>query len=132
MITKEERETSIRNRTQTEELADVIVSAVHDIKGRKVTLINMESLESAPASLFVICQGKSTTQVNSIADNIIGKVREQLGLKPYSVDGMRNAQWIVIDYGSVVVHLFLPETHDLYNLEDLWSDADIKSIPDMD
>lgn len=132
MITNEEQETSIKDRTQTEVLAGVIISAVQDIKGRDVTLINMENLESAPASLFVICQGKSTTQVTSIADNIIDKVREQLGLKPYNVDGMRNAQWIAIDYGSVVVHLFLPEIHDLYNLEDLWSDAEIKSIPDMD
>lgn len=113
-------------------LSDIVVEAVRDLKGKDITVIDLDSLETAPASRFVICQGKSTTQVGSIADNIVDKVREATGIKPYNIDGTRNSQWVVVDYGSVMVHVFLPETHDLYNLEDLWSDASIEVLPDID
>lgn len=114
------------------ELTESIIDAIQDVKGVHIVEIDLDSLESAPASKFVICQGKSTTQVSSIADNIEEKVRERCRIKPYSVDGTRNAQWIVMDYGSVMAHVFLPEARDLYNLEELWGDATIREIADLD
>lgn len=116
----------------TDRLADSIIEAIQDVKGSKIADINLENIESAPAFRFIVCQGKSTTQVQSIADNIRDKVLEDCHLKPYNTDGERNAQWIVMDYGSVIAHIFLPEVRDLYNLEDLWSDACINLIPDLD
>lgn len=116
----------------TDRLADNIIEAIQDVKGSKIADINLENIESAPAFRFIVCQGKSTTQVQSIADNIRDKVLEDCHLKPYNTDGERNAQWIVMDYGSVIAHIFLPEVRDLYNLEDLWSDACINHIPDLD
>ena len=116
----------------TDRLADNIIEAIQDVKGSKIADINLENIESAPAFRFIVCQGKSTTQVQSIADNIRDKVLEDCHLKPYNTDGQRNAQWIVMDYGSVIAHIFLPEVRDLYNLEDLWSDACINHIPDLD
>jgi len=59
-------------------------------------------------------------------------MREHTGIKPYSYDGYRNSQWIVIDYGNIMVHVFLPDTREFYNIEDLWSDAAITEIPDLD
>lgn len=80
----------------------------------------------------MICEGNSTSQVSAIADNIREEVYRQKGLKPYNYDGYRNSQWIVIDYGTLMVHIFLPDVREYYNIEDLWSDAGITHIPDLD
>ncbi len=118
------------NNGGVEALTDMIVEAMQDVKGVDVTVIDLEKLESAPASRFVICEGKSTTQTGAIADNVRERVRQQLHLSPYSMDGTRNSQWVVLDYGSVVAHVFLPEMRSLYDLEELWSDAGITRISD--
>ncbi len=118
------------NNGGVEALTDTIVEAMQDVKGVDVTVIDLEKLESAPASRFVICEGKSTTQTGAIADNVRERVRRQLHLSPYSMDGTRNSQWVVLDYGSVVAHVFLPEMRSLYDLEELWSDAGITRISD--
>lgn len=116
----------------TDSLTDSIVEAIQDKKGHKIVVINLESLESASASRFIICQGNSTSQVAAIADSIRESVQEKLDTKPFNYDGYRNSQWIVIDYGNIMVHIFLPETREFYNLEDLWSDAPFKEIPEVD
>lgn len=95
-------------------------------------MLDMDKLETAPAGSFIVCQGTSTSQVSAIADNIRENLREKLDLKPYNYEGYRNSEWIVIDYGNVMIHIFLPEFREYYNLEDLWSDADITEIPDLD
>ena len=118
------------NNGGVEALTDTIVEAMQDVKGVDVTVIDLEKIESAPASRFVICEGKSTTQTGSIADNVRERVRRQLHLSPYSMDGTRNSQWVVLDYGSVVAHVFLPEMRSLYDLEELWSDAGITRVSD--
>lgn len=118
------------NNGGVEALTDTIVEAMQDVKGVDVTVIDLEKLESAPASRFVICEGKSTTQTGAIADNVRERVRRQLHLSPYSMDGTRNSQWVVLDYGSVVAHVFLPEMRSLYDLEELWSDAGITRVSD--
>lgn len=113
-------------------LENVIIEAIQDKKGLNIIDLNLESLESAPAHSFIVCQGKSTSQVSSIADNIRDEVKKQLNLKPYNYDGYRNSQWIILDYGEVMVHVFLPEFREYYNIEDLWSDSKITVIPDLD
>lgn len=109
-----------------------IIEAITDRKGKKITLLNLNKIETAPASSFVICQGSSTSQVSSIADSIRERLQKNLNLKPYNYDGYKNSQWIVIDYGETMIHIFLPEFHDFYNLEELWSDAAITYLPDLD
>lgn len=109
-----------------------IVNSIIDRKGKRVTVLDMDKLETAPAGSFIVCQGNSTSQVSAIADNIRENLREKLDLKPYNYEGYRNSEWIVIDYGNVMIHIFLPEFREYYNLEDLWSDADITEIPDLD
>lgn len=94
--------------------------------------MNLEKVDGASTSRFIVCQGNSTSQVSSIADNIREFVQKATGSKPVNYDGYRNSQWIVIDYGDVMVHVFLPEYREFYNLEDLWSDAPSESIPDID
>lgn len=114
------------------DLAPLIVDAIRDRKGRDISIVDLSGIPTAAASRFIICQGSSTTQVSSIADRIRERLLEDASVKPYGYDGYRAAQWIVIDYGETLVHVFMPETRSLYDLEDLWADADITRLPDLD
>lgn len=109
-----------------------IIEAITDRKGKKISLLDLNKIDTAPADNFVICQGTSTSQVSSIADSIRDRLQKNLDIKPYNYDGYKNSQWIVIDYGDTIVHVFLPEFRDFYNLEDLWSDAAITYLTDLD
>lgn len=113
-------------------LIQPIIEAIQDKKGGGIALVDISAIEHAPASTFIICQGKSPTQVSAIADSVRDSLLENFGIKPYNYDGYRNSQWIIIDYGDIFVHIFLPEQRQFYNLEDLWSDAKITHIPDLD
>jgi ribosome-associated protein len=81
---------------------------------------------------FIIAEGTSSMQVGSIADSVREYVQEKSKVKPYNYDGYTNAEWIVIDYGEIMVHIFVPEDRKRYNLEELWSDAIITEIPNLD
>lgn len=110
----------------------IIIESIQDKKGENIVTLDFRKLETAPAQAFIICQGKSTSQVSAIADNIREELKDKLNIKPYNYDGYRNSQWIVLDYGEVLVHVFLPEFREFYNLEDLWSDSKVTEIPDLD
>lgn len=116
-----------------EALLTLIVEGIQERKGKKIIHVDLSGLES-PVSTehFIICEGTSTMQVSAIADSVREYVREKSGVKPFNYDGYRNSQWIVIDYGSVYVHVFLPEYREYYNLEQLWSDAKTTVIPDIE
>ena len=95
-------------------------------------MVDLSNIENAATRNFIICQGTSTMHVSSIADSIREYVQEETGMKPFNYDGYQNSQWIVIDYGTIYVHIFLPEYRELYNLEELWNDATITEVPDLD
>lgn len=114
------------------ELQNVIVDAVTDRKGRDITIVDMTHIESAPMSQFIIAQGSSKTNVAAIADRIREKVQLETGIKPYNYDGYNASEWIIIDYGHLFVHVFLPEIRERYRLEELWSDAVITNLPNLD
>ena len=80
----------------------------------------------------MICEGTSTQHVAAVADSVREYLLEHAKIKPYNYDGYGNSQWIVIDYGDTLVHVFLPHTRQLYDLEELWSDAVITDYPDED
>lgn len=113
-------------------IKDIITAAIQDKKGLDISILDLTRVDGAPTGQFIICTGKSTTQVSSIADNVREEVQKQTGEKPINYDGYRNSQWIVVDYGDTMVHVFLPETRDFYRLEELWSDAETTNIPNFD
>ena len=117
---------------EEKQLIDAIIEAIQERKGKSITHVDMSDIEGATTRGFVICTGSSTMQVSSIADSVREYVREKLSVKPYNYDGYKNSQWIVLDYGTIYVHVFLQEYRELYKLEDLWSDAVITDIPDLD
>lgn len=120
----------MRKKEQAEDkiLLNNIIEGILKIKGKKVTSINLGKLENAICQYFVICSGDSNTQVNGIADSVIDEVKENTGIKPNHSEGLDNAQWVLIDYGSVVVHVFQTTYRDFYKLEDLWADGEVKHV----
>lgn len=117
---------------QHPELQQLIIEGIQDRKGKKITVVDLSDIESAAASKFIICEGSSTMHVSAVADSIREYLLENARVKPYNYDGYASSEWIVIDYGDTLVHVFLPQTRERYNLEDLWSDAVITEIPDLD
>lgn len=113
-------------------LVKKITEGIQEKKGQKIVVADLTGIEDTICNYFVICQGNSPTQVSVIADAISDYVRQEIGYKPTAIDGMRNAQWIAMDYSDVLVHIFLPEIREFYNLENLWADAKLTYIPDID
>lgn len=108
-----------------------ITKGIFDKKGHDVLKIDLRKLENRIADYFVICHGTSTTQVDSICDSVEDTVRDIAGEKPFHVEGLDNCFWVLLDYGNVVVHIFLEEYRSFYSLESLWADASIERIEDV-
>lgn len=112
-------------------LVKTIVEAIQDKKGQNVVVVDFKKITDFICSYFVICQGNSRPQVDAIARNIGEYTFEKTGEKPFAVSGESNALWIAIDYGDIMVHVFEPETRKFYDLEHLWEDATLTTIPDI-
>lgn len=116
---------------KTEQLANKIAEALDDTKGHQIVKIDLRKIQNCFCSFFVICHGSSGTHVASLADAVEEKVREDLQEKPYHTEGQSGAQWVVMDYGDVVTHIFQKEQRDFYQLEDFWADAEITRIEEV-
>jgi ribosome-associated protein len=108
-------------------LLDLIFESILEKKGREIINIDLSGLTYAACDNFIICHGDSVTQVRTIAGSIEEKL-EKLKIRVSHKEGMENALWVLLDYGNVVVHVFLKETRDYYKLEDLWGDGKITMI----
>ncbi len=106
-------------------LNELIVDSMKDIKGKGITKIDLTELDDAPTDFFIICEGDSSVQIKALSDHIQERVKQEAALLPNHVEGERSARWILVDFFSTVVHIFFPETRGFYELEDLWSDAQI-------
>lgn len=95
-------------------------------------IADLAGIEGAICNYFVICQGASPSQVEAITESITDTVRVEAGEKPVKVAGLNNAQWVAMDYSDVMVHVFLPDVRQFYDLEHLWEDAALTRIPDID
>lgn len=111
-------------------LISCIVEGMQEVKAKSIKIVDMSSLE-APCPFFVICEGTSNTHVMSIGVSIKDWVREHISQKPFSSEGYENAEWVVLDYGQIVVHVFRHETREFYDIEHLWADAEITEITDI-
>jgi len=116
---------------EREKLEQLLIEGIQERKGSNITIVDMSHIESAATSKFIIAEGNSTTHVGSVADSVREYLLKKSGIKPYNYDGYKASEWIVIDYGSILVHIFVPEIRRRYNLEELWSDAIITEIPDL-
>ncbi|MDR0844243.1 MAG: ribosome silencing factor [Tannerella sp.] len=117
---------------QTKALVEAVVKGMQEKKGKKITMVDMTQLSGAICEYMVICEGNSQNQLSSLSDSVWEIARTDAGEKALSMDGNRNSPWIGMDYGTVLVHIFLPEQRSFYNLEHLWADSTITRIPDID
>ena len=116
----------------TYNLVKKITEGIQEKKGQKIVIADLTEIEDTICNYFVICQGNSPNQVSVIADSVWDYTFQETGEKPTAIDGQQNAQWVAMDYSDVLVHIFLPETREFYNLENLWADAKLTYIPDID
>ena len=117
---------------EAKKLIQQITEGIQDKKGKKIVIADLTQIDDTICNYFVICQGNSRLQVCGFVDSVKDFTRKGANSKPFAVDGLRNAEWVAMDYSDVLVHVFLPEARDFYNLEHLWADAKLTQIPDLD
>ena len=106
-------------------LLDAVIKGLDDVKGHEIKVLDLSSIDNAISSFFVISHGNSHTQVDALASSVEKVVKESIGERPISVQGLRNGEWAILDYFDIVVHVFHKEARSKYALEELWGDADI-------
>ena len=116
---------------QTDLLLDTIIKGLQEKKGHGIVAIDLRKTPGAICQYMVICEGNNPNQLAALSDSVWEFVNNELKEKPLSIDGMRNSRWIGLDYGTVIVHVFLPESRAFYRLEQLWEDSIITKIPDI-
>lgn len=113
-------------------LVNAIINGIQEKKGQKIVVADLREIDGTIASYFVICQGNSPTQVEAITDAVIESARKEVKEKPLHIVGLGTSQWVAIDFNDTFVHIFLPEPREFYDLENLWQDAKMTQIPDLD
>lgn len=115
---------------KTELLVEEVIKGIQEKKGIEITCLNLGSIKSTVCDYFVVCHGTSTTHVSAIAESVEEQVSRYAGIKPRRREGLANAEWILLDYMDVVVHVFQQEVRSYFNLEDLWADAPVQRFDD--
>ena len=101
-------------------LKNSIINILEDNKGENIALIDVKGKSSVTDLMFIV-SGRSTRHVKSIADNLITKLKKNK-MKPIGVEGYSSSEWILLDYGDLLVHVMHPETREFYSLEKLWDE----------
>ena len=117
---------------QTEQLIQHIQAGIAEKKGRDIVVADFSQLDDTICKAFVICSGNSPSHVQALAESVGEFARKGACARPTAVDGLRNAQWVAMDYTDVIVHIFLPDVREFYDLEHLWADAELTEIPNLD
>jgi ribosome-associated protein len=113
-----------------EALKNAVTALIQDKKGKSIICLDLREIPEAITDYFIICHGDSTTQVKAIAGHIADEVWNRTGVKPLHTEGTNFGEWALIDLGEVIVHVFIREKREFYQLEDLWHDAKKEIIPD--
>lgn len=112
----------------TDDLIAVIIKGIDEVKGENIQLLDLREIENTVCDYFIVCSGNSNTQVNAISGSVQKIVSKELKDKPWHIEGQANAEWVLMDYVNVVVHIFQKQTRDFYDIESLWGDAKITQI----
>ena len=107
----------------TDQLITQIIKGIEEVKGQEIEILDLREIENTVCDYFIICNGTSNTQVNAIVNSVQKLVSKTLQEKPWHVEGSDNAEWILIDYVHVVVHVFQKHIREFYDIEGLWGDA---------
>src|SRR5690606_1012501 len=111
-----------------DELLINIIKGIEEVKGNDIDILDLREIENTVCDYFIICNGNSNTQVNAIVNSVQKTVSKELKDKPWHVEGSDNAEWVLMDYVDIVVHVFQKHIREYYNIESLWGDAKITTI----
>lgn len=112
-------------------LADIVVHGMQERKGIDIVKLNLQKLPNTITDYFIICHGTSRAQVEAIAESVQSEVKKAIGINAWHKEGYDNAEWILIDYFDVVVHIFIEEARNFYKLEKLWADAERTNVQEV-
>jgi ribosome-associated protein len=105
------------------ELIDTIIDLADEYKATEVKVLQVTGLCSF-TDYFILMNGQSTTQIQSLSEALVQRMKKS-GRKPQSTEGMQSGEWVLLDFGDVVAHIFTPEKREYYNLEALWQEAPV-------
>ena len=112
-----------KKQSNSDLLITTIIGGIEDVKGKEITILDLREIENTVCNYFIICEGTSNTQVNAIVNSVQRKVSKALKDNPWHIEGNDNAEWVLMDYVNVVVHVFQKHIRDYYDIEGLWGDA---------
>ena len=107
----------------TDQLVAQIIKGIEEVKGQDIQILDLREIENTVCDYFIISNGTSNTQVNAIVSSIQKMVSKSLHEKPWHIEGSDNAEWVLMDYVHVVVHVFQKHIREFYDIESLWGDA---------
>ena len=111
-----------------DELIALIIQGIDEVKGHNINLLDLREIENTVCDYFIVCNGTSNTHVNAIVGSIQKTVSKAIQDKPWHVEGEDNAEWVLMDYVNVVVHVFQKQVREFYDIEGLWGDAKFTTI----
>jgi ribosome-associated protein len=117
-----------KTKVSTDQLITGIIKGIEEVKGNDITILDLREIDNTVCDYFIICNGTSNTQVNAIVGSVQKMVSKELKDKPWHVEGAENAEWVLMDYVNVVVHVFQKHIREFYDIEGLWGDAKVTSI----
>ena len=117
-----------KRKASTDEWIALILQGIEDVKGHDILLLDLRDIENTVCDYFIICNGTSNTQVNAIVGSIQKTVSKAIHDKPWHVEGQDNAEWVLMDYVNVVVHVFQKHIREYYDIEGLWGDAKFTEV----
>jgi ribosome-associated protein len=118
----QERKKPTARLNRNSKLFKTILNAIADKKGKNIVSLDLRKIDEAVADFFILCEANSNVQIKAIADNIEDMVRQECNDRPYHVE--QGAQWTLVDYVNIVIHIFDHEHRQFYNLESLWADSE--------
>ncbi|NRB83426.1 MAG: ribosome silencing factor [Winogradskyella sp.] len=117
-----------KEKTNADQLITTIILGIEEVKGKEITILDLREIENTVCDYFIICEGTSNTQVNAIVNSIQKQVSKNTKDKPWHIEGTDNAEWVLLDYINVVVHVFQKHIREYYDIESLWGDAKTTQI----
>ena len=117
-----------KEKTSIDELITTIIGGIEEVKGKEIIILDLREIENTVCDYFIVCEGTSNTQVNAIVSSIQKQVSKTLKDKPWHIEGSDNAEWVLMDYVNVVVHVFQKHIREYYDIESLWGDAKTTKI----
>lgn len=125
MLRNKQLKETINNSDESKKIAEVIIHGIQEKKGKDIVSLDLRNISSSVSDFFIVCHADSSTQVKAIADSVEDEMYKAFKEDPWHKEGFQNSEWLVLDYVSVVVHIFRTEKRDFYGVEDLWGDAEI-------